>query len=269
MRRPDKFILCYVTDRRSLDPAADPRMGYAGQVDADDGQYPESAVVRRIESAARAGVDWVQIREKDLPARRLASLTRAAIQAGKPSADEHTAQILVNDRFDVAWAAGAAGVHAGENSLPVRALVEARRASGLADFLVGASCHSLDSALSAAAEGADYIFFGPVFATPSKAAFGSPQGLGRLAEVCRAVIVPVIAIGGITLENARSCRQAGAAGIAAIRLFQADSRPARNCRSPARRLISRLAARRYSRCAIRPASNETTGAFAASFMCCS
>ncbi len=69
-------------------------------------------------------------------------------------------------------------------------------------------------------EGADYVFFGPVFATPSKVPFGAPHGSAKLAEVCRAVSIPVIAIGGITLENARACRDAGAAGIAAIRLFQ-------------------------------------------------
>ena len=88
------------------------------------------------------------------------------------------------------------------------------------DFLVGVSCHSLESATAAAAGRADYLFFGPVFATPSKAAFGEPQGVKRLAEVCRSVPIPVLAIGGISLENAATCFTAGAAGIAAIRLFQ-------------------------------------------------
>jgi thiamine-phosphate pyrophosphorylase len=87
-------------------------------------------------------------------------------------------------------------------------------------FLVGISCHSVQAAAAAARAGADYIFFGPVFATPSKASFGAPQGPQRLAEVCRAVALPVLAIGGITLENAPDCFAAGAAGIAAIRLFQ-------------------------------------------------
>ena len=76
------------------------------------------------------------------------------------------------------------------------------------------------AAHAAAASGANYIFFGPVFATPSKSIYGSPQGLARLAEVSRAVNIPVLAIGGVTLENAASCLQAGAAGLAAIRLFQ-------------------------------------------------
>src|SRR5216684_1788056 len=87
-------------------------------------------------------------------------------------------------------------------------------------FLIGASCHSLDAVRSVASGGADYLFFGPIFATPSKAGFGAPQGLERLAEVCRAVSIPVLAIGGITLANASACLAAGASGIAAIRLFQ-------------------------------------------------
>jgi thiamine-phosphate pyrophosphorylase len=84
----------------------------------------------------------------------------------------------------------------------------------------------LEAAQSAASAGADYIFFGPVFATPSKAAFGLPQGLERLADVCTSVTVPVLAIGGITIANVASCFSAGASGIAAIRLFQDSADPA-------------------------------------------
>jgi thiamine-phosphate pyrophosphorylase len=80
----------------------------------------------------------------------------------------------------------------------------------------------MEGAIDAAEAGADYLFFGPVFETPSKAPFGPPQGLVKLRQVCSAVSIPVIAIGGITLENARACRETGAAGIAAIRLFQQD-----------------------------------------------
>jgi thiamine-phosphate pyrophosphorylase len=205
----DKFILCYVTDRRSLDTAA--------------GQNREVALAQQIERAVRAGVPWVQIREKDLPARKLADLTRTAVDACRnlpriPGRSEP--RILVNDRWDIAWAAGAGGVHAGEKSLPVTVLTEERRAAGLANFLIGVSCHSLDAARNAAQEGADYTFFGPIFATPAKAEFGPPQGLKKLEEVCRALSIPVIAIGGITAENALACSEAGAAGIAAIRLFQ-------------------------------------------------
>jgi len=85
---------------------------------------------------------------------------------------------------------------------------------------VGASCHSLDAAQQAERDGADYIFFGPVFDTPAKRKFGPPQGIERLKEVCHGVQIPVLAIGGVTIENARECLQAGAAGLASIRLFQ-------------------------------------------------
>ena len=131
-----------------------------------------------------------------------------------------SARVLVNDRLDVALAANAAGVHLGEKSLPVEVVAEWRRSTGRLDFLIGVSCHSLESARAAERGGADYIFFGPVFATPSKAAFGAPQGIERLREVCASVEIPVLAIGGVNVENARECIAAGAAGIAAIRLFQ-------------------------------------------------
>jgi len=177
----------------------------------------------KIEAAADADVDWIQIREKDLSGKDCSSLTREALQRGKKSANRKTAQplILVNDRLDVALSQRAGGVHLGENSLPLaetNRLVENR--GERKDFLIGVSCHSLEAARAAASGGADYLFFGQVFATPSKAAFGAPQGLERLAEVCRAVVIPVLAIGGITLENAADCLAAGASGIAAIRLFQ-------------------------------------------------
>jgi thiamine-phosphate pyrophosphorylase len=126
----------------------------------------------------------------------------------------------VNDRFDVALAAGAAGVHLGENSLPVSVVAQSRGFSAPPNFLMGVSCHAKEAAVQAARDGASYLFFGPVFATPSKAAFGAPQGLARLREVCSAVNIPVLAIGGITVENAVDCCAAGAAGVAGIRLFQ-------------------------------------------------
>jgi thiamine-phosphate pyrophosphorylase len=132
-------------------------------------------------------------------------------------------RILLNDRLDVTLSENAAGVHLGEGSLPVqhaRKLINQHRPSGNPPFLVGVSCHSRKAAEDAAASGADYLFFGPVFATPAKAAFGPPQGLDRLAEVSRAVSIPVLAIGGITLGNAALCLSTGAAGLAAIRLFQ-------------------------------------------------
>jgi thiamine-phosphate pyrophosphorylase len=169
-----------------------------------------------IRLAAAAGADWIQIREKDLEARALVELARFAV------AETHAtpARVFVNDRLDAALAAGAAGVHLGEKSLPLETVTEWRRSAGRSDFLIGVSCHSLESARAAERGGANYIFFGPVFATPSKAAFGPPQGIERLREICASVEIPALAIGGVNLENARACIAAGAAGIAAIRLFQ-------------------------------------------------
>jgi thiamine-phosphate pyrophosphorylase len=186
------------------------------------------AVSQKIEILVAAGIDRVQIREKDLAATEISALARAALRSAAASARTAGSgvRILINDRLDVALAEGAGGVHLGEQSLPVkdaRSLVE--KCDWAQDFLVGVSCHTVEAARSAAMDGADYIFFGPVFATPAKASFGSPQGLDRLAEVCRAVSIPVLAIGGISLANAAACIAAGAAGIAAIRLFQDAADP--------------------------------------------
>jgi thiamine-phosphate pyrophosphorylase len=212
---PGKFsrtpILCYVTDRKSL-------------ASADNDQ--NHALLKRIASAAAAGVDWIQIREKDLSAKELSSLTRDAVAQARQINDRkgNASRILVNDRLDVALSEGAGGVHLGEHSLPVQDVckwVDAKVDLHEHDkFLVGVSCHSVQAAMTAARGGADYIFFGPLFATPSKAQFGAPQGLQRLAEACSGVSIPVLAIGGITVDNASDCVAAGAAGIAAIRLFQ-------------------------------------------------
>ena len=202
-------ILCYVTDRRAFSKDH--------ELDARE------ALLHKIQEAAAAGVDWIQVREKDLSGKECAALTSAAIErvARRSPRKQGTTRILVNDRLDVALSQAAGGVHLGENSLPVekaRKLADSRIRPQ--DFLIGVSCHSVEAATAAAKGGANYIFFGPVFATPSKAAYGAPQGLARLAEVCRAVSLPVVAIGGITLDNAASCLSAGASGIAAIRLFQ-------------------------------------------------
>lgn len=221
---PDTLpILCYVTDRHSLRIAPGENSAYA--------------LLSKIEAAAAASVDWIQLREKDLSGKDCAALARQALHRlaqtassgnrspGIPAPRIPVSRILINDRLDVALAERTGGVHLGENSLPVK---EAKRLISAAmsrnnlqkDFLAGVSCHSLEAAQSAADAGADYLFFGPVFATPSKASFGAPQGLDLLAKVCRAVTTPVLAIGGITLENAAPCFDSGAAGIAAIRLFQ-------------------------------------------------
>jgi thiamine-phosphate pyrophosphorylase len=212
-----KPILCYVTDRRSL-PAQAGLAGPAGASAESTESVAQLADV--IARAIAAGIDWVQVREKDLSGDALFQLTREAVKRARGRA-----RILVNDRLDVALAAGAGGVHLGEKSLPAESVVRWLRQPENAvcvprDFLVGVSCHSLEAALAAGRAGADYIIFGPVFETPSKTPYGPAQGLARLSEVCRQASLPVLAIGGITLENAGSCLSAGAAGIAAIRLFQ-------------------------------------------------
>ena len=234
MSRPSKSthvpLLCYVTDRRSLLPAETPETRQRFDT--------RKVLLEKIAAAAAAGVDCIQIREKDLSAKECSSLTREAVQLAARSSnggaakanissksrrahEQASTRILVNDRLDVALAAQAGGVHLGEKSLPP---AEARRLAKALhrekDFLIGVSCHSLEAAKAAERGGADYLFFGPVFATPSKAIYGAPQGPQRLAEVCRAVALPVLAIGGITLENAANCLSVGASGIAAIRLFQ-------------------------------------------------
>lgn len=168
-----------------------------------------------IDKAARAGCQLVQIREKDMSAKALAAFTRAAIECARP----HGARVLVNDRLDVAMAAGADGVHLRASSIPapeVRAVV-ARK--GLDDFLIGVSTHSVAEAKLAEDGGADFIVCGPVYDTPSKKAFGPPLGLERFAEICGAVKIPVLAIGGINLSNYREPLRRGAAGVAAIGLF--------------------------------------------------
>jgi thiamine-phosphate pyrophosphorylase len=194
-------VVCYVTDRKSL------------------GDGPDRAAIReKIQMAIEAGTDWVQIREKDLPSRELAGLVRGSVAAGRKHV---SSRVIVNDRLDAALAAGAAGVHLGRESLNARDVVQwCRRGNAPAEFLVGVSCHSLEEAREAESAGASYIFFGPVFDTPSKRGLGAPQGAERLAEICRSVRTPVIAIGGVDEGNTAECVRAGAAGIAAIRMFQ-------------------------------------------------
>lgn len=178
------------------------------------------ALVARIGAAARAGVDWIQIREKDPSGREWMELTKRAVREIREVAGSQ-ARVIVNDRLDVAIAAGADGVHLGEKSISVRDAREYReRMAKRREFLIGASSHSIEQAMAAETDGADYVFFGPVFATPSKGEFGEPQGVEKLAAVCERVKIPVLAIGGITAENARECAKAGAAGVAAIRAFQ-------------------------------------------------
>jgi thiamine-phosphate pyrophosphorylase len=195
-------IVCYVTDRKAL-----------------SGEKTPSALLDKIRAAAAAGVDWVQVREKDLSARELLALVREAVALG--SDRPGSMQMIVNDRLDVALAAGSAGVHLGHASVPARDVVRWCRAGNApADFLVGVSCHSLEGAQEAESAGASYTYFGPIYETPSKIPFGKPHGVEELAHVAKAVRIPVIAIGGVNESNAAECIRAGATGIAAIRMIQ-------------------------------------------------
>ena len=167
-----------------------------------------------IERNSRAGVEYIQVREKDLSGRELLELTRAALERVATT----NTRILVNDRADVAVGAGAHGVHLRSNPIPPH-----RWRSVLpAGFLIAASAHTLDDV--SILEGADFIVYGPVFDTPGK---GPAIGLQGLAKATRSAPFPVFALGGITDQNAADCMRAGAAGIAGIRLFQADGVGAR------------------------------------------
>lgn len=211
-----KRIVCYVTDSQLLGVTE-----------------PRSDILTKIEAAVRASVDWVQIREKEMPDRQLLAVARAAVGMTnrKPATfagrDQSGSLILVNDRLDVALAGDAAGIHLSRESLPAHDVIGWRRRGKIAtDLMVGISCHTIDELCLAEAAGVDYAFFGPVFDTPTKRRFGPPLGIARLAAACRATRLNVIAIGGVTLENSAECLHAGAAGIAAIRMFQQAWEPA-------------------------------------------
>jgi thiamine-phosphate pyrophosphorylase len=220
------FVLCYITDRCQLK------------------SVPLGVFIRET---LRAGVDILQIREKDLPTRELLALVEDAVNAarefpsvapasrvscphGEPlsqpvilsgakdlrSSPLAHACVLVNDRLDVALTAGAGGVHLGGQSMPVSTV----RQVAPRPFVIGVSCHSLGEAIAAESAGADYLLLGPVFETPSKLKYGPPLGLDELRKVTAQVRIPVLALGGITVERVRPCLEAGAAGIAGIRIFQ-------------------------------------------------
>jgi thiamine-phosphate pyrophosphorylase len=171
-----------------------------------------STVLALVERAAAAQVSLVQLREKRLPARVLYELASraAAVTRGTQT------RLLVNDRADIARASACDGVHLTTQSL---APPEVRRAFGT-DLLIGASAHSPDEARDARDGGADFCVLGPVFQTPSKLPYGPPLGLDAFRAAARALApFPLLAIGGVTTENARALLSAGAAGVAAIRMF--------------------------------------------------
>jgi thiamine-phosphate pyrophosphorylase len=189
------MIRCYITDRKSL--------------------RSKDTLLDAVARNMAAGIEWIQIREKDLSGRDLLALVRQVKALTKADT-----KIFVNGRMDVALAAGAEGLH-----LPARSIAPRRlRPIAPAEFLIGVSCHTPDEVRQAEAESADYVLFGPVFAPISKSSELAARGIDGLAEAARAVRIPVIALGGITRENTGRCMAAGAKGIAGITLYQSLDR---------------------------------------------
>ena len=186
-------VICLIADRRHF------------------GDAWERALIDRVRAAARAGVHLIQVRERDLDGGPLARLTERCVEAVLGT----RARVLVNDRLDVALAAGAHGVHLRGDSM------DASRVRGIAPagFLIGRSVHSVDEVVRIGANGSlDYLIFGTVFETVSKPA-GAAAGLDQLAAVSTATTLPVLAVGGMSPARAAAVARAGAVGLAAISLF--------------------------------------------------
>jgi len=196
--------LLAISDRRALGSGIGPRLG-------------EERLLDWLAALGRAGVGAVQIREKDLDDRALFELVRRARSLLPPST-----RLLVNGRLDIALAAGADGVHLPANGVPLAAL---RRRFG-PGILLGCSTHRPEEVAAARRDGADYVTFGPVYPTPGKERYGTPPGIAGLAalvsELARngGAVLPVYALGGVTLRRLAEVAAAGAAGAAGIRLFQ-------------------------------------------------
>jgi thiamine-phosphate pyrophosphorylase len=196
----------------------------------DRSQFPGDEPSRRrqlletIQQAFLCGIDYIQLREKDLSTaalEKLASEVANLIGNLRTENPKLKTGLLINSRTDIALASGADGVQLRSNDVPA---VEVRRIwaqysdKKIGRAIVGVSCHTLDEVSRAAEQGADFAVFGPIFEKNAEPGV-QPAGLDVLRQACRHQI-PVLAIGGVTLENAESCIQAGAAGIAGIRLFQ-------------------------------------------------
>jgi thiamine-phosphate pyrophosphorylase len=194
-------LLYYITDRRQFSGTEVER---------------RAILLQKIAGAAQSGVDFIQLREKGLPARELEELAREAMQIVR--ALSATTRVLINSRADVALAVGADGVHLRSADISPRDARDIwRKAGSEQDPVIAVSCHTEAEVALAARSGANFAAFGPVF--EKKDAPGPPAGIGLLRSACEHEL-PVLALGGVTIENASLCVRAGAAGIAGIRLFQ-------------------------------------------------
>jgi len=208
----DRCLLYYITDRTAF---------------PGDESTRRDRLLEKIAEAARAGVDYIQLREKDLSTRDLEALAREAAEVAdqlRTENGERKTALLINSRTDVALAAHADGVHLRSGDISPQEVREIWRRSSGSDTsvrpapIIGASCHSPAEVGRAAAAAATFAVFAPVFEKKDAPA-ARPTGLAQLKQACNASI-PVLALGGVTVSNALSCLEAGAAGIAAIRLFQ-------------------------------------------------
>lgn len=170
-------------------------------------------LVEQAKAAVDAGVELIQIRERDLEARQLADLVHDVLAVARG----RSTRVMVNDRLDVAWTCGAEGVHLRADSVPT---AEARRMAPR-PFVIGRSVHSVEEARSAG--DVDYLIAGTVFATPSKGEGHALLGTDGLRAIVAAARVPVLAIGGIASDRIEEIARTGAAGIAGIGLFLNES----------------------------------------------
>jgi thiamine-phosphate pyrophosphorylase len=198
-----------------LQRAALPNKGPIFYYITDRRQLSDVSLIGCVCRALAWGVDFIQIREKDLSDRALYNLTCDVVALAR----ETKCRVLVNGRADIALAAGAAGAHlssAGLRTSEVRSCFPPK-------LIIGASVHSIREARSAYSIGADYLILGHVFPTQSKSALGLPLGLNYLRKFCSAVSTPVLGLGGIRPESIKSVLDAGAIGVAGISLFQNDA----------------------------------------------